>query len=88
MDRGYRLPTDAGRLFEKAGTRPDFFYGSPHNLAVYVDGPPRDFPDRARRDAEKQRAMEDLGYLVLRFRHDAEWEPIVKKYPAVFGTGT
>jgi hypothetical protein len=31
--------------------------------------------------------MEDLGYIVLRFRHDAEWEPLLKKYPSVFGGG-
>jgi hypothetical protein len=31
--------------------------------------------------------MEDLGYLVLRFRHDAEWEPLLRKYPSVFGGG-
>jgi len=87
MDGGYRLPSDAGKLFEKAGTRPDFFYPD-HNVAVYIDGPPHDYPDRSKRDAEKQKAMEDLGYVVLRFHHDADWEDIVKTYPSVFGTGT
>lgn len=32
--------------------------------------------------------MEDPGYTVLRFRHDEEWEPLLKKYPSVFGTGS
>lgn len=31
--------------------------------------------------------MEDLGYIVLRFRHDEEWEALIKTYPSVFGTG-
>ena len=87
MDGGYRLPTEAGRLFEKAGTRPDFYYAG-HNLAVYVDGPPHDFPDRAKRDAEAKARMEEFGYLVLRFRHDTEWDTLVKRYPSVFSTGS
>jgi hypothetical protein len=42
MDGGYLLPTDAGVLFEKAGTRPDFLYN--RRVVVYVDGSPHDFP--------------------------------------------
>lgn len=87
LEHGYRLPTDAGKLFEKAGTRPDFYYAD-HNIVVYIDGPPHDHPDRAQRDAEKQQAMEDLGYVVLRFPHDADWQGLVKQYPSVFGSGT
>ena len=58
------------------------------SAVVYVDGPPHDHADRQARDAEKQRAMEDLGDTVLRFRYDEEWEPLLKKYPSVFGTGS
>jgi ATP-dependent helicase YprA (DUF1998 family) len=86
MNRGYRLPADAGVLIDRAGTRPDFLYRG-ENLVIYVDGPPHDFPDRAARDAEKQAALEDLGYIVLRFHHDADWEVLLKNYPSVFGTG-
>jgi very-short-patch-repair endonuclease len=85
MDRGHRLPTEAGVLMERAGTRPDFVYRG-ENVVVYVDGPPHDFPDRAARDAEKQAALEDLGYVVLRFRHDSDWDSLVRAYPSVFGT--
>jgi very-short-patch-repair endonuclease len=84
MTGGYRLPTDGQRLFPKAGTRPDFVYAN-DSLVVYVDGPPHDFPDRQQRDAGKQAAMEDLGYIVLRFRHGTDWEAQLKKYPSVFG---
>jgi hypothetical protein len=85
MDGGYLLPADAGVLFEKAGTRPDFLYKA-DQVVVYVDGSPHDFPERAERDARQTAAMEDLGYVVLRFRHDEEWEPLVTKYPSVFGS--
>ena len=27
-------------------------------------------------------------FTVLRFRHDEEWEPLLMKYPSVFGTGS
>lgn len=86
LTRGYRLPTEAGRLFEEAGTRCDFFYPE-DNLVIYVDGPPHDFPDRAERDAEKEHAMQDAGYLTARFRHDADWEAVIGEFPSVFGPG-
>jgi hypothetical protein len=86
LTRGYRLPTDAGKLFAQAGTRSDFYYAD-HSLVVYVDGPPHDFPERAQRDGEKQQAMEDLGYVVLRFRHDGDWESTIAQFPSVFGGG-
>jgi ATP-dependent helicase YprA (DUF1998 family)/very-short-patch-repair endonuclease len=84
--RGYRLPTDAGKLFEAAGTRPDFYYEA-DMLAVYVDGPPHRFPDRVTRDQAQQGKLEQLGYLVVRFQDDSEaaWEPIILRYPSVFG---
>ena len=84
--RGYRLPTDAGKLFEAAGTRPDFYYEG-DMLAVYVDGPPHRFPDRVARDQAQQGRLEQLGYLVVRFQEDSEgaWEPIILRYPSVFG---
>jgi len=87
--RGYRLPTDAGKLIENAGTRPDFFYAG-DMLLVYVDGPPHRFPDRAVRDRAQQTRLEDLGYLVVRFDDDSEttWESVLHRYPSVFGDGS
>jgi len=29
--------------------------------------------------------MEDLGYLVIRFGHQDEWEEIVSRHPNIFG---
>jgi ATP-dependent helicase YprA (DUF1998 family) len=84
MEGNYRLPTEAARLFPEAHTRCDFFYAEA-NVAVYVDGAPHDFVERQTRDAGQQAAMEDLGYIVLRFRHDEQWDPLVKRYPSVFG---
>jgi hypothetical protein len=84
-DHGYRLPSHAQRLFAEAGTRPDFFYGDGYEAAIYIDGPHHDDPERRARDAAKVEAMEDLGYVVIRFGHTQDWEEIVRNYPYVFG---
>lgn len=78
------LPTSAQRVIEECRAEPDFFYPE-HMAAIYIDGPPHDYPDRQRRDEEKQRSLEDLGYLVIRFRYDDDWNVLVRRYASVFG---
>ena len=85
-ERGYTLPSHAQYLVNEAKTRPDFAYAD-FPVAVYIDGPIHDYPDRAARDKIQETALEDLGYTVLRFAHDAEWESIIQRYPSVFGGG-
>ena len=80
----YHLPSSAQVFMEKIKTRPDFIYDD-HLAAIYIDGPIHDFPDRAKRDAEKRNSLEDLGYIVIRFGHDDDWQGIVAKYPNIFG---
>jgi len=84
--RGCRLPTHSQRLIEECATRPDFLYlDHSAQAAIYIDGPPHDFPDRHKRDQAQTECMEDLGYLVIRFRHTDDWEGILAKYPSLFG---
>jgi len=85
-DRGHRLPSHAQRLFAEAGTRPDFFYDGDYGAAVYIDGPHHDYPERQQRDAAQAEAMEDLGYMVIRFGHQDDWAAVVAEYPYVFGS--
>lgn len=80
-----RLPEKAQYLIESCGTRPDFFYDTPHQVAVYIDGPPHDFPDRHARDLNLTECLEDAGYIVLRFHHEDDWGAIISRYPNVFG---
>ncbi|HZS33450.1 MAG TPA: DEAD/DEAH box helicase [Methylomirabilota bacterium] len=82
--RGHRLPTHAQPLLD--GTRPDFLYEAEH-VAVYVDGPPHDYPERRARDAAQQARLEDAGYLVIRFAADGDWAATLARYPNVFGPG-
>lgn len=78
-ERGVRLP-DAGQvLLEQAGTRPDFLYQDDYT-AIYIDGPPHDFPERQNRDREQEARLRDLGYSVVRFHHKDDWESILRRH--------
>ena len=85
--RHLRLPSHAQQLVEACRTRPDFFYAD-YQAAVYIDGPPHDFPERAQRDDDKTEAMEDAGFSVVRFHHHDNWEATLARYPHVFGRPT
>lgn len=84
-ERGYNLPSEGQRLFEQCGTRPDFFYAET-GLAVYVDGPYHDFPERRERDKDADDRLADFGYSVLRFSLHSDWDALLAKYPSTFGT--
>ena len=79
-----RLPSHAQKLVEACETRPDFLYAE-EQVAVYIDGPPHDFPERQQRDAAQTEAMDDYGYTVVRFHHQDDWMAIIDQYPYVFG---
>lgn len=85
---GYRKPDCGQYLIAAAGARADFFY-TDLNLVVFIDGPHHETPARRERDAEVDRRLEDLGYLVVRFpKETGQWEPIFKQHLDLFGPGT
>jgi ATP-dependent helicase YprA (DUF1998 family)/very-short-patch-repair endonuclease len=79
-----RPPSDAQFLIESCSTRPDFFYRE-HNAAIYVDGPPHDEPDQIRADEQITRCLMEMGYIVIRFHHKADWKDILRQHPDIFG---
>ena len=81
---GLRLPSDAQYAIPGYYTRPDFFYREA-NAAIYIDGPPHDAPDQAREDQEKTRALIEVGYIVIRFHHAADWPAVFRRHADVFG---
>lgn len=85
--RGLKLPSHAQKPITACRTCPDFFY-SEQQVAVYIDGPPHDFPDRGRRDDDQTDAMEDAGFIVIRFHHRDDWDQTLSRYPHVFGRPT
>ena len=83
-EQNLHLPSHAQFFVEACGTRLDFFYRG-HQAAIYIDGPHHDYPERQNRDATQTESMEDLGYVVIRFHHQAEWNEKVAQYPDIFG---
>jgi len=79
-----RLPDASQVLIEGCKTRPDFIYHG-HQTVIYVDGPAHKYPDRHKRDQQQHSCMEDSGYTVLRFLVEEDWQPIIRKYPDIFG---
>jgi len=83
--RKLRLPSKAQVIVKECATKPDFLYEGAGSVAIYIDGAIHDFPDRHKRDFEQTEAMEDRGYLVIRFAHNDDWDKIIAKFPSVFG---
>ena len=81
---GYRLPDAAQKLIAAAHTTPDFLYDEAC-VAVYIDGPVHEFPERAARDAAQQTAMEDLGWAVVRFTAEDDWPVLIVQNKTTFG---
>jgi len=88
---GYRLPDEAQCLVPEAQARPDFVYRLRAGfVAVFVDGPVRDEKLVRERDAAAEDRLFNIGWLVIRFRHDEAgegWDQTVRKNPGVFGSG-
>ena len=84
--QGLRLPDAAQHCLELPGgmTVPDFYYAE-QGVAVYIDGPPHDYPDRQERDRTLTAAMLDVGISVLRFHHKDDWARLLQEHAALFG---
>jgi len=86
-DHGYRLPDRAQVSVEEARARPDIVFDlATGPVAVFVDGPVHDGDTQRKRDHDSHERLEDLGWMVIRVRHDDAWEAVVARYPSVFGT--
>jgi very-short-patch-repair endonuclease len=81
-----RLPTSAQKFFPECQTRPDFYYEDENaKVAIYVDGPPHDYPERQQRDQAQGDCMMNAGYLVIRFKHTDDWQNVIAEFPSVYG---
>lgn len=86
--RGYRLPDDAQHTIEPARARADLVYLLPGNpVAVFVDGPHHDDSAQQLRDAAAAERLEDLGWTVVRVRHDDDWAAHAARHAWLFGPG-
>ncbi|WP_433688975.1 protein kinase domain-containing protein [Micromonospora carbonacea] len=86
-EHGLRLPDDAQVLVTEALARPDYVYLLPGaQVAVFVDGPVHEHEAVAFRDREAEERLNDAGWDVIRFPHDADWAAIAAQHRYCFGT--
>jgi very-short-patch-repair endonuclease len=85
--RRHRLPSDAQKLLETFGTRPDFLYDGQQTV-IYIDGPHHKYPERVARDQQLTDRLEDAGFSVIRFAAEDDWDAILAKFPDIFGTSS
>ena len=52
---------------------------------TYSDGPPHDEPAQIREDEGTTQALIEMGYVVIRFHHEADWPEIFRRHPDIFG---
>lgn len=83
-ERSCTLPGQAQELIEECHSRPDFLYDE-EKVAVYIDGPPHDYPERQQRDQQQTECLQNMGYTVLRFHHEQNWQEIVERNAYLFG---
>ena len=83
----HRLPSSAQELIQAAQARPDFLYRDA-GVAVFLDGPVHDGQRAAERDVQADLRLMDLGWTVIRIRHDEDWGVRLAGYGSVFGKGT
>lgn len=82
----FRLPDAAQPMLSDAGCQPDFLYRE-EGIAVFVDGPVHDRPERAADDSDVQDRLLEAGYGYIRFAHGADWLATMRLHPEVFGRG-
>ena len=85
-DAKLRLPDKAQHFIADCSTRPDFVYDSGGiYVAVYVDGPHHEYPERRARDRAQTERMENKGYSVIRFDYLEHWDKKLSEHKYVFG---
>ena len=88
-DKHLRLPDAGQKTINGTPARPDFVYDGGDALAcVYVDGAPHRFAERRARDREITRALENLGWTVVRVEGPETWLGAARDYPWIFGSAS
>ncbi|MDD2229435.1 MAG: DEAD/DEAH box helicase [Candidatus Cloacimonetes bacterium] len=83
-NNGFILPTHAQELIEACHTRPDFIYQDKYT-AIYIDGPVHDSLEQRAKDKAIVESLDDLGWHVIRFRYDENWQATISNYANIFG---
>lgn len=74
--RGIPLPDGSQELIEEANCKPDFIYKDA-KIAIFCDGSVHDSPEQRERDRVLRENLQfALGYQVLSFPYDEDWEEV------------
>ncbi len=83
-ERQHRLP-DRGQLaLPGLLARPDFLYHTAR-VAIYIDGPHHEFPDRKARDEKIRRQLLSQGWRFIAFTLQDDWATLLADHEDVFG---
>lgn len=84
-EHGYLKPDRAQHTLTAVCVSADFFYDD-YNLAVFIDGPHHDIESQRAKDAQTNRKLEDLGFIVVRFpKEQNQWPAIFAANADLFG---
>jgi superfamily II DNA/RNA helicase len=82
----FRLPDAAQPLLTDARCQPDFVYRD-EGVAVFIDGPVHNRPDKSADDAQVQERLLEAGYGYVRFGDGTNWLATIRKHADIFGKG-
>lgn len=86
-EHGYHKPDRGQHTVAGAKACADFFYDD-LNLAVFIDGPHHETEAQGAKDSTIDRALDELGVLVVRFPKEVTcWPDIFKNNADLFGPG-
>ena len=84
---GHLKPDRAQHTLTAAGVNADFFYED-YSLAVFIDGPHHETDSQQAKDAQANRKLEELGFIVVRFpKEQDQWPAIFAANADLFGAG-
>ncbi len=81
---GLHLPSHAQKLVDGYHARPDFSYLD-FSALIFIDGPPHDEPAQEAKDKVITEDLQDKGFTVIRFHHQADWDALFRRHQDIFG---
>jgi superfamily II DNA/RNA helicase/very-short-patch-repair endonuclease len=82
----FRLPDRAQLKLGDMNARPDFLFQE-DRVAIYIDGPHHDYPERKERDAALRSQLISQGWAHIVFTLKDDWLTLIRQNSYLFGQG-
>ena len=82
----FKLPDRAQLRLGDLHARPDFVFQE-DRVAIYIDGPHHDYPDRKARDATLRSQLITQGWAHIAFTLKDDWLTLIRQHAYLFGQG-